>query len=184
MEFWTLIPILVRQTPVVMATVKPTLHATRGYRRHIHRRTPTTTTTRAVGITKPTNESGVRDFSDGQSLDDALSERFIALDPAGYFLVWTNDDEGTIGASHFDNVVGEDGLARDPETGEVIPCDGSYKPKPTETFKGRTAKEISVEIFERGGKGKCSMMTHANYLGREFQRAEECLRTGKKYVQD
>lgn len=168
-------------TPVVMATVKPMFHATRGYHSyHHHRRT----TTRAVGITKPTNESGVSDFSDGQSLDDALSDRFIALDPAGYFLVWTNDDEGTIGASHFDNVVGEDGLARDPETGEVIPCDGSYKPKPTETFKGRTAKEISVEIFERKGKGKCSMMTHANYLGREFQRAEECLRTGKKYVQD
>lgn len=170
-----------------MATVKPMIHATlRGYYCYrIHRRT---TATRAVGITKPTDESGVlRDLSgDGQRrLDDALSDRFIALDPAGYFLVWTNDDEGTIGASHFDNVVGEDGLARDPETGEVIPCDGSYKPKPTETFKGRTAKEISVEIFESGkGKGKCSMMTHANYLGREFQRAEECLRTGKKYVQD
>ena len=176
-----------RQTPttptagiVVMATVKPSMlfHATRrGYYCHRRRHRRTTTTARAVGITKPTSER--------QRLDDALSDRFIALDPAGYFLVWTNDDEGTIGASHFDNVVGEDGLARDPETGEVIPCDGSYKPKPTETFKGRTAKEISVEVFESGkGKGKCSMMTHANYLGREFQRAEECLRTGKKYVQD
>jgi dihydropteroate synthase len=176
---------MMRQTPttptagIVMATVKPSMfHAARRgcycYRRR-HRRS--TTAARAVGITKPTSER--------QRLDDALSDRFIALDPAGYFLVWTNDDEGTIGASHFDNVVGEDGLARDPETGEVIPCDGSYKPKPTETFKGRTAKEISVEVFESGkGKGKCSMMTHANYLGREFQRAEECLRTGKKYVQD
>ena len=175
-----------------MATVKPmgrALHVARDGRRR--RTTTTTTTTRAVGIARPTttktDESGgggVCD-SDRLRLDDALSDRFIALDPAGYFLVWTNDDEGTIGASHFDNVVGEDGLARDPETGEVIPCDGSYKPKPTETYEGRTAKEISVEVFEsEKGKGKCSMMTHANYLGREFQRAEECLRTGKKYVQD
>jgi len=28
------------------------------------------------------------------------------------------------------------------------------------------------------------MMSHANYLGREFQRAEACMMSGDEYVQD
>lgn len=120
------------------------------------------------------------------SIDDALSKRFIALDPAGYFVIRTRGD--AIEARHYKNIIGEDGLARDPETNEVIPCDGSYKPVVNAEFTGRTAKEISVKIFERDGRdandGVCTMMSHANYLGREFQRAEWCIRQGIEYVQD
>ena len=121
-----------------------------------------------------------------RSIDRALSNRFIALDPAGYFVIRARGD--AIEARHYKNVIGEDGLARDPTTNEVIPCDGSYKPVVNAEFTGRTAKEISVKIFERDGEdvndGVCTMMSHANYLGREFQRAEWCIRHDVEYVQD
>ena len=37
---------------------------------------------------------------------------------------------------------------------------------------------------EEEGKGTVTMLVHANYLGREFQRAEQCLAEGREYVQD
>ena len=90
-----------------------------------------------------------------------------------------------IRAAHFLNVIDKEGRACDPMTGEVIPCDGSYKPTVHKTFSGRTAKELSVKILEsEEGEGTVTMLVHANYLGREFQRAEECLFSGDKYVQD
>ena len=47
------------------------------------------------------------------------------------------------------------------------------------TFSGRTAKELSVKILEsEEGEGTVTMLVHANYLGREFQRAEACLVSG------
>ncbi len=119
-----------------------------------------------------------------EEVDAALSNRFIALDPVGYFLIAVDRERMEICASHHANVIGEDGRARDPRTGEVIPCDGSYEPPPPTRFRGRTAKEISVEILERGDGAWCSMMSHANYLGREFQRAEACMTSGDEYVQD
>ena len=119
-----------------------------------------------------------------EEVDAALSNRFIALDPVGYFLIAVDRERMEICASHHANVIGEDGRARDPRTGEVIPCDGSYEPPPPTRFRGRTAKELSVEILERGDGAWCSMMSHANYLGREFQRAEACMTSGDEYVQD
>jgi hypothetical protein len=76
------------------------------------------------------------------------------------------------------------GLACDPETGEVIPCTSGYIRPPSSIYRGRTAKEISVEILEKESKFTCTHLEHANYLGREFQRAEFALLTGKKYIQD
>ena len=78
-----------------------------------------------------------------------------------------------------------DGMACDPHTGEVIPCDGSYKPRVHKAFTARTAKELSVRILEEvEGEGTVTALVHANYLGREFQRAEACLAAGTIYVQD
>ena len=77
------------------------------------------------------------------------------------------------------------GVACDPETKKPIPCDGSYKPSANTIFAGRTAKELSVRILEEEpGAGLVTMMVHANYLGREFQRAEACLASWEEYVQD
>jgi hypothetical protein len=51
--------------------------------------------------------------------------------------------------------------------------------------RGRTAKELSVLILEQGGDSvPCTRVEHANYLGREFQRAEMALISGGEYVQD
>lgn len=124
-------------------------------------------------------------FEDTTAIDDELSNRWIDLDPAGYFLIAVDADAGVIRAAHFLNLIDDDGKACDPVTGEVIPCDGSYKPKAHKTFEGRTAKELSVRILEEPeGEGTVTMLVHANYLGREFQRAEACLRKGSTYVQD
>ena len=136
---------------------------------------------RGRGVSDSRADAGTRTR---EEVDAALSNRFIALDPVGYFLIAVDRERMEICASHHANVIGEDGRARDPRTGEVIPCDGSYEPPPPTRFRGRTAKELSVEILERGDGAWCSMMSHANYLGREFQRAEACMTSGDEYVQD
>lgn len=129
-------------------------------------------------------ESAPPSFS-RREIDDELSNRWIDLDPAGYYLISVDHDRGVIRAAHFLNVIDKEGRACDPMTGEVIPCDGSYKPAVHKTFSGRTAKELSVKILEsEEGEGTVTMLVHANYLGREFQRAEACLVSGDKYVQD
>lgn len=102
------------------------------------------------------------------------------------------------------------GEACDPETGDVIPCGPGYNRPPHKVYRcdmtnftrlhkgfqsahtsllmlcrGKTAKEISVQILELEESGcLCSHMEHANYLGREFQKAEFSLLLGVDYVQD
>ncbi len=61
------------------------------------------------------------------ALDDQLSNRFIHLDPAGYFIIYINREAGLICAEHYTNAINEKGLAVDPETGEPFPCTGSLK---------------------------------------------------------
>lgn len=77
------------------------------------------------------------------------------------------------------------GLACDPVTGEVISCKPGAVRAPARTWRARTAKALSVEILERDhGFQPCTHLEHANYLGRELQRAEFALVTGAEYVQD
>ena len=52
-----------------------------------------------------------------KAIDDKLSQRYIELDPAGYFIIYIDREEGLIFAKHFTNVIDERGLAVDPETG-------------------------------------------------------------------
>ena len=136
--------------------------------------------------TRPTNLQKMPNcFADTTAIDDELSNRWIDLDPAGYFLIKVDRERNRIEAAHFKNVIDDDGVACDPETKKPIPCDGSYKPSANKIFAGRTAKELSVRILEEEpGAGLVTMMVHANYLGREFQRAEACLASGEEYVQD
>lgn len=70
-----------------------------------------------------------------QQVDDQLSMRPLDLDPCGYFIIFVDREASQIVAQHFRNVIDARGLACDPETGEVIPCDGSYKPAPTREFR-------------------------------------------------
>ncbi len=119
-----------------------------------------------------------------KAIDDKLSQRHIDLDPAGYFIIYIDSEQGLIFAKHFTNIIDERGLAVDPETGKVIPAKGKVERTHTTVYSGRTAKELSVKILEETQPCPITMFDHAAYLGREFLRAEIALATGKEYVQD
>ena len=118
------------------------------------------------------------------AIDNQLSERHIDLDPSGYFIIYLDREARLIYAKHFTNVIDERGLAVDPETGKVIPAKGKVERTHTTVFSGRTAKELSVKIFEATQPCPVTLLDHAAYLGREFVRAEIALVTGQEYIQD
>ena len=117
-------------------------------------------------------------------IDDRLSQRHIDLDPSGYFIVYLDRDANLICAKHFTNIINDNGLAVDPETGKVIPALGKVERTHTTVFSGRTAKELCVELFEKTHPCPVTMFDHAAYLGREFTKAEAALVSGKEYIQD
>ena len=118
------------------------------------------------------------------SLDDQLSQRFIELDPSGYFLIKLDAEAGELVAEHYSNDLDERGRATDPETGEVLSCRGGSPRKPSTSFRGRTAKELGIALTEADGARPVSRLDHALYLGRELQKAEACLKAGVSYMQD
>jgi len=117
-------------------------------------------------------------------LDEALSSRFIALDPAGYFLIKVDRTAGELVAEHYANDIDARGLATDPQTGEVIACRGAGPRQPTAVYRGRSAKQLGIALTEGEGPHPLSRLDHALYLGRELQKAESCLVEGRPYVQD
>ncbi|MEB3317759.1 MAG: DUF4346 domain-containing protein [Cyanobacteriota bacterium] len=119
-----------------------------------------------------------------QALDQALSQRFIALDPAGYFLIRVDADQQELVVQHYGNTINAQGLATDPDSGEVIRCQGAGPRTPLAEFRGRTAKEVGMLLTEGKGPFPLSRLDHALYLGRELQKAEFCLETGQIYIQD
>ncbi|MFY7696588.1 MAG: DUF4346 domain-containing protein [Cyanobium sp.] len=122
-------------------------------------------------------------YASRQALDESLSQRFIALDPSGYFLIRIDAQQQELVAEHYGNTIDERGLARDPETGDVIRCQGAEPRTPTAIYRGRTAKELGMLLTE-GEAAPLSQLDHALYLGRELQKAEHCLNSGGTYVQD
>lgn len=121
---------------------------------------------------------------DVKLIDEQLSHRHIDLDPSGYFIIYLNQEAGLICAKHFTNLIDERGLAIDPETGKPIPAKGKVERTHDQLFTGRTAKELSVKIFEETRPCLVTLLDHAAYLGREFMRAELALLNGEDYVQD
>jgi dihydropteroate synthase len=117
-------------------------------------------------------------------IDDELSQRELELDPGGYFIIYLDRDKNLICAKHFTNLINEDGLAVDPETGKVIPAKGKVNRTAETLFQARTAKELCVRIFEQTQPSPVTKLDHAAYLGREFMKAENALITGKNYIQD
>ena len=117
--------------------------------------------------------------------DARLSQRFIALDPSGYFLIKVDADAGELLLEHYGNTIDEKGLARDSETGEVLSCKSGNGPRrPTGIYRGRSAKQLGIQLTEGEGAHPLSRLDHALYLGRELQKAEYCLRSGTDYIQD
>ena len=119
-----------------------------------------------------------------RELDDGLSQRSIALDPEGYFLIRIDTEAGELVVEHFGNGINAQGLATDPETGEVLSCRGGGPRTADTTYRGRSAKEVGIALSEGDGPWPLSRLDHALYLGRELQRAEACLDQGLDYVQD
>lgn len=117
-------------------------------------------------------------------LDAQLSHRTIQLDPQGYVLIKLDREKGELIAEWFSNGINEQGLATNPETGEVLACKGSAPREPIKIFRGRSAKELGIFITETKKQLYISKLDHALYIGRELQRAEACLLSGNDYVQD
>ncbi len=117
-------------------------------------------------------------------LDDQLSNRQIELDPKGYFLIKVDPLTNELILEHYLNNIDQKGRAIDPESGEPIGCSTKRVIQPNNIFKGKSAKEIGMQISEGNGPFPMSRLDHAIYIGRELQRAEQCLISGQKYIQD
>lgn len=124
-----------------------------------------------------------RTLEDLTAIDDKLSKRHIDLDPGGYFIIYLDREAGSICAKHYTNAIDDRGLAVDPKTGKPIPARGKVERTATKIYRGRTAKEICIEIFEQESC-PVTYLDHAAYLGREFVRAEIALVKGQEYIQD
>lgn len=119
-----------------------------------------------------------------KSIDDELSQRDLSLDPAGYFIIYIDREQQLLVAEHYTNHINAQGLAVDPATGEVIPARGQVKRSPRAIFKGQTAKQLCVELFESTDPVPVSQFSHSAYLGRELQKAEIAMKTNSEYIQD
>ena len=117
-------------------------------------------------------------------LDDKLSKRQIELDPKGYFLIKVETSTHELILEHYLNNIDNKGRAIDPETGEPIECQAKRSNQPSSIFRGKSAKEVGIQISEGQGPLPISCLDHAIYIGRELQRAETCLITGEQYIQD
>ena len=117
-------------------------------------------------------------------LDDKLSKRQIELDPKGYFLIKVEPLTNELIIEHYLNNIDTQGRAIDPESGEIIGCKTKSSKQPSNIYRGKSAKEVGIQISEGHGPFPISRLDHAIYIGRELQRAEQCLRNGQQYIQD
>ena len=124
-----------------------------------------------------------KSFDEKINIDDNLSNRYIDLDPNGYFIIKVDLEENKIILEHFLNNINDDGYALDPETNEPIKCDSQNKRVSNEVFKGISAKQLGIMITEERND-LITRFDHALYLGRELQKAEECLYKRLQYIQD
>ena len=115
--------------------------------------------------------------------DKKLSKRDIVLDPYGYFIIKIDQIKKQIIVEHYLNNIDSKGIALDPLTNKPIQCDKKNKRQYNKIFEGNTAKEIGILITEKN-KNLISKYDHALYLGRELQKAEECLLKNNEYIQD
>ena len=124
-----------------------------------------------------------KSFEEKKKIDNELSNRYIDLDPKGYFIIKVDLEEKKIILEHFLNNINEEGYALDPETNERIKCDTQSKRVSNEVFEGISAKQLGILITEERND-LITRFDHALYLGRELQKAEECLYKKLPYIQD
>ena len=117
-------------------------------------------------------------------LDAKLSKRQIELDPKGYFLIKIEPKTNELILEHYLNDIDQKGRAIDPKSGEPIGCKTKSSNQPNNIYRGKSAKQLGIQISEGDGPFPISHLDHAIYIGRELQRAEQCLISGKQYIQD
>ena len=117
-------------------------------------------------------------------LDAKLSKRQIELDPKGYFLIKIEPKTNELILEHYLNDIDQKGRAIDPKSGEPIGCKTKSRNQPNNIYRGKSAKQVGIQISEGHGPFPIIHLDHAIYIGRELQRAEQCLITGKQYIQD
>ena len=117
-------------------------------------------------------------------LDAKLSKRQIDLDPKGYFLIKIESKTNELILEHYLNDIDKKGRAIDPESKEPIGCKTKNRNQPSNIYRGKSAKQLGIQISEGNGPFPISCLDHAIYIGRELQRAEQCLISGKQYIQD
>ncbi len=132
----------------------------------------------------PNHQDSIKISKEIGVIDDSLSQRFIALDSNGYFLVKLDREAQEIVAEHFSNDIDDLGRAIDPETGKLLSCEGELVRAPVAIYRGRSAKELGIRLTEGAGPHPITQLDHALYMGRELQRAEVCLIEGSNYIQD
>ena len=115
-------------------------------------------------------------------LDAKLSNRQIELDPKGYFLIKIEPKTNELILEHYLNDIDQKGRAIDPKSGEPIGCKTKSRNQPNNIYRGKSAKQLGIQISEGHGPFPISHLDHAIYIGRELQRAEQCLITGKQYI--
>ena len=125
----------------------------------------------------------IKSFEEKIKIDNDLSNRYIDLDPNGYFIIKVDLQENKIILEHFLNNINDEGYAIDPETNEPIKCDSQDKRVSNEVFEGISAKQLGILITEERND-LITRFDHALYLGRELQKAEECLYKKLPYIQD
>ena len=118
-----------------------------------------------------------------REIDKELSRRNINLDPNGYFLIKVDLIKKKIIVEHYLNKINEKGLAIDPDTNMPITCKNENIRQYNKIFIGDTAKEVGILLSEKD-EILISKLDHALYLGRELQKAEECIARNIKYIQD
>jgi len=116
-------------------------------------------------------------------IDKELSKRNINLDPNGYFLIKIDLINKKIIVEHYLNKINKKGVAIDPDTNLPITCREENKRKYNKIFIGNTAKEVGILISEKEDN-LISKIDHALYIGRELQKAEECIMKNLEYIQD
>jgi len=83
-------------------------------------------------------------FDEKIMIDNNLSNRYIDLDPNGYFIIKVDLEENKIILEHFLNNINDAGYALDPETNEPIKCDSQNKRVCNEDFEGISAKQLGI----------------------------------------
>mmetsp|Transcript_14507 Transcript_14507/g.23697 ORF Transcript_14507/g.23697 Transcript_14507/m.23697 type:complete len:242 (+) Transcript_14507:3-728(+) len=132
----------------------------------------------------PLKAPSSQDLTECVILDKFLCTRSLTMDDKGYFMMKLDHAKGVIRVTYHSCIKNDKGEICD-LSGNKISCGGNNRPEAMENFEARTAKELTVKIFERWEHAKDLVTVgHAAYIGREAQKAEHCLFAGKFYQQD